>query len=93
MLDIPDYRQKPFVRFIYAWPAFVGILVFVMLTFYGVLRCLFRSSDASPTPRIGSSSNAVRQDVFYVVAAPLIFQGLCISIYTTWMSWKFFRHN
>lgn len=93
MLDVPDYRQQPVVRFIYAWPAFIGVILFVSLTFYGTAHCLLRSFDTSSTQRIGSSSNSVRKDVFYVVAAPLIFQGLCVSIYTTWMSWKFFRHN
>ncbi|KAK7195880.1 Phosphatidylinositol N-acetylglucosaminyltransferase subunit Y [Novymonas esmeraldas] len=95
LLDVPDYRRKPFVRFIYAWPAFLGIVLFTTLTFGCTVRCILRSLDGSSgAARIGTNStNSVRQDIFYVVAAPLIFQGLCVSIYTTWMSWKFFRHN
>lgn len=96
MLDVPDYRHKPLIRFIYAWPAFIGILLLTVLTFYGVARCLLRGFGATAPLRIGTNTTSplrLRQDVFYVVAAPLVFQGLCVSIYTTWLSWKFFRHN
>ncbi|AIN97865.1 hypothetical protein LPMP_203710 [Leishmania panamensis] len=94
MLDIPDYREKPFLRLVYAWPAFVGIILFTLSTFVGMARCVLRSLDSGSPPRIGlNTTTSVRQDIFNVIAAPLIFQGLCVSVYTTWMSWKFFRHN
>ncbi|CAG9582277.1 conserved hypothetical protein [Leishmania major strain Friedlin] len=94
MLNIPDYRQQPLVRMIYAWPAFLGVILFTLLTLVGMMRCVLRGLDGGSARYIGPNiTTSVRQDIFYVVAAPLIFQGLCVSIYTTWVSWKFFRHN
>ncbi|KAG5468861.1 hypothetical protein CUR178_01697 [Leishmania enriettii] len=94
LLNVPDYRRRPFLRLVYAWPAFVGIILFTLATFWGMARGVLRGFDGVPARRVGTNTTtSVRQDIFYVVAAPLIFQSLCVSIYTAWMSWKFFRHN
>ncbi|GET92466.1 hypothetical protein, conserved [Leishmania tarentolae] len=94
MLDIPDYRKKPLIRVLYAWPAFFGAILLTLLTLLGMMRCVFRGLDGgSPRYTSPNTTTSVRQDIFYVVAAPLVFQGLCVSIYTTWVSLKFFRHN
>ncbi|KAG5468446.1 hypothetical protein LSCM1_02426 [Leishmania martiniquensis] len=94
LLNIPDYRCSPFLRLVYAWPAFIGITLFTIATLCGMARAVLRGFDGGSTSRISTNTTtSVRQDIFYVVAAPLILQSLCVSIYTAWMSWKFFRHN
>lgn len=81
----PDFRKKPIRCFLYSWPALIFIILYFVWFTSSVGWLLVRPiqrHDLLVDPAWARS-----------VLPPLVWQGVCIGIFTTWIGWKFFQHN
>lgn len=85
----PDFRAMPIMRFLYGWPALLFISSYLSYFCYSSFQ-LLRAPFATPKEGLVTS---LESWYFPTVFLPLGLQVGVLSLYFTWIGWKFFQHN